>query len=72
MKAFVDSLVAEFKAKPAVYIGFALTVVALVAQQLLANGIVTSAQGVNWLNFIIGLAPALGGLLSHTQFNNPA
>lgn len=63
----MDALLARLKAEPAAVIGVAASIVVLVAQQLLANGIVTSTGAVNWLNFVIGIAPLIAGLLTRGQ-----
>ena len=53
--------------EPALIIGTVATIVVLVAQQLLANGIVSSSGAVNWLNFIIAVVPLIAAALTRTQ-----
>jgi hypothetical protein len=53
--------------EPAVLIGLALSIVALVAQQLLSSGLVSSTGSVSVLNIIIGLVPLLSGVLTRSQ-----
>ena len=53
--------------EPAVVIGVVLSIIALVAQQILSSGIVTSTGSVNLLNLIIGIVPLISGILTRTQ-----
>jgi hypothetical protein len=53
--------------EPAVVIGFAVSVIVLVAQQLLTSGIVSSAGAVSWTNLVISVAPLIGALLTRGQ-----
>lgn len=53
--------------EPAVVIGVVLSIVVLVAQQLLASGLVSSTGNVNILNFVIGVVPLIAGVLTRSQ-----
>ena len=61
-----------FRTEPARVIGLIATVVVLVAQQLLASGIVTSAGSIQWLNLIVSLTPMLAAELTRSQVFSPA
>lgn len=58
------AIIARIKAEPVLAISVVASIVVLVAQQLLVSGIVSSAGAVNWLNFIIGVAPLIAGILT--------
>jgi hypothetical protein len=53
--------------EPAVIIGLVLSIIALVAQQLLSSGLVSSTGSVSILNIIIGLVPLFSGVLTRSQ-----
>ncbi len=53
--------------EPALVVGTVATIIVIVAQQLLASNIVTSAGAVNWLNFVIGLVPAIAAVFTRSQ-----
>lgn len=65
------AIIARIKNEPVLAVGFVLTLVALVAQQLLASGIVTSQNGINWLNFIVGLVPLISALIGRNYAYGP-
>ncbi len=60
-------LVNLWNKEPALVVGTVATIIVIVAQQLLASGIVTSAGAVNWLNFVIGLVPAIAAVFTRSQ-----
>ena len=53
--------------EPAVVIGLVASIIVVVAQQVAASGIVTSAGAVQWLNLIISVVPLIAGLLTRSQ-----
>ena len=63
----MSALASLWAREPAVVIGVAASIIVLVAQGLVANSLVTSAQGLNWLNFLIGLVPAIAAILTRSQ-----
>lgn len=60
-------LLAWLEAEPAVFIGAAASIIVLVAQQLLEQGIVTADGSVKWLNFVIAVVPLIAGILTRTK-----
>lgn len=60
-------LINLWKTEPVVIIGGVASILVLVAQQLLSNGIVTSANGINWLNFVISTVPLIAAALSRSK-----
>jgi hypothetical protein len=61
-----------FQKEPAAIIGLIATIVVLVAQQVLASGIVTSAGGLNLLNLVISVTPVIAGLVIRQFVYSPA
>ena len=57
--------------EPIVVIGLIASIVVLIAQQVLGSGIVTNPGGIQVLNLIIGIVPALLALIQRT-FVTPA
>lgn len=60
-------MISLWNKEPAVIIGFVVSVIVLVAQQAISQGIVSSAGAVSWTNLIISVAPLIGALLTRGQ-----
>lgn len=56
-----------WKTEPAVLIGVVGTIVVLVAQQALTNGLISSTGSVNFANFLISVIPLVMGVLTRSQ-----
>ncbi len=67
----LQKLKALVEGEPIVVIGLVASVVVLAAQQVLQSGIVTSPGGVQLLNLIVSLVPAVLALIQRT-FVTPA
>lgn len=63
----MDSIKSLFATEPAVVIGAVASIIVLLAQQLLEQGIVTSDGGVKWLNLVVAVVPLIAGILTRTK-----
>ena len=59
------------KTEPAVLIGLVASIIVLIAQQVLASGIVSSAGAIQVLGLVVSIVPLLAGLIIR-QFVTPA
>lgn len=59
------------KTEPAVLIGLIASIIVLIAQQVLASGIVSSTGAIGVLNLVVSIVPLIAGLIIR-QFVTPA
>jgi hypothetical protein len=57
--------------EPAVWIGLIASIIVLVAQQVLASGIVSNAGAIQVLGLVVSIVPLIAGLIIR-QFVSPA
>ena len=60
------------KTEPAVLIGLFASIVVLIAQQVLASGIVSSAGALQVLALVVSIVPLIAGLVIRQFVSSPA
>lgn len=60
-------MTALWKREPLVILGVIASIIVLIAQQALANDLVSSTGAINALHFIEGVVPAILAVIARTQ-----
>jgi hypothetical protein len=58
------------KTEPAAIIGLVASIIVLIAQQIIASGIVSSAGAIQWLGLVVSVVPLVAALIIR-QFVTP-